>query len=106
MWMLAKNVLFKDSEKVFYVWFSFLKIRLLAVLLFVFILIGLEIHLGFLNIVFEKVLSTTVGEISQGEFFIHVLDRTILQNSKILMTSLQFVIRPIILKLLKSTRSP
>ena len=52
MWMLAKNVVFKDSEKVFCVWFSFLKIRLLAVLLFAFILIGLEIHLGFLNIVF------------------------------------------------------
>lgn len=46
------------------------------------------------------------GKIYKGEFFIHVLDRTILQNSKILMTSLQFVIRPIILKLLKSTRSP
>ena len=51
MYMLAKNV-FYDSTKVFFVWSSFLIIRLLAVLLFVFMLIVLEMHLGFVIIVF------------------------------------------------------
>ena len=56
MYMLAKNV-FYDSTKVFFVWSSFLIIsRLLAVLLFVFMLIVLEMHLGFVIIVFfEKI---------------------------------------------------
>ena len=57
MCMLAKNV-FKDSTKVFCVWFSFFIIRLLAILLFIFMLIGLEMHLGSVNIVFLKILST------------------------------------------------
>ena len=62
MYMLAKNV-FYDSTKVFFVWSSFLIIRLLAVLLFVFMLIVLEMHLGFVIIVFLKKLLTMVGEI-------------------------------------------
>ena len=42
--------------KVYFVWSSFLIIRLLAVLLFVFMLIVLEMHLGFVIIVFfEKI---------------------------------------------------
>ena len=57
-------------------------------------LIGLEMHLGFVNLVFEKFLLAMVGEIYYGEIFIHVSDRSILQKSKKLMTSLQFVIRP------------
>ena len=47
-----------------------------------------------------------VEEIYLGKFFMHVLDRSILQKSKRLMTSLKFVIRPLIFKLLKSTRYP
>ena len=35
------------------------------------------------------------GEIYQGKFFMHVLERSILRKSKRLMTSLQFVIRPL-----------
>ena len=63
MYMLAKNV-FYDSTKVFFVWSSFLIIsRLLAVLLFVFMLIVLEMHLGFVIIVFLKKLLKMVGEI-------------------------------------------
>ena len=62
MYMLAKNV-FYDSTKVFFVWSSFLIIRLLAVLLFVFMLIVLEMHLGFVIIVFLKKLLTMVEEI-------------------------------------------
>ena len=62
MYMLAKNV-FYDSTKVFFVWSSFLIIsRLLAVLLF-FMLIVLEMHLGFVIIVFLKKLLTMVEEI-------------------------------------------
>ena len=41
-------------------------------------LIGLEMHPGFLNIVFKKKLSTTVGEIYLGKIFMHVSDRSIL----------------------------
>ena len=62
MYMLAKNV-FYDSTKVFFVWSSFLIIRLLAVLLFVFMLIVLEMRLGFVIIVFLKKLLKMVGEI-------------------------------------------
>ena len=62
MYMLAKND-FYDSTKVFFVWSSFLIIRLLAVLLFVFMLIVLEMHLGFVIIVFLKKLLTMVEEI-------------------------------------------
>ena len=62
MYMLAKNV-FYDSTEVFFVGSSFLIIRLLAVLLFVFMLIVLEMHLGFVIIVFLKKLLTMVGEI-------------------------------------------
>ena len=47
-----------------------------------------------------------VEEIYLGKFFMHVLDRSILQKSKRLMTSLKFVIRPLIFKLLKSTGYP
>ena len=61
MYMLAKNV-FYDSTKVFFVWSSFLIIRLLAVLLFAFMLIVLEMHLGFVIIVFLKQLLAMVGE--------------------------------------------
>ena len=39
-----------------------------------------------------------VQEIYQGEFFVHVLDKSILQKSERLMISLQFVIRPLIYK--------
>ena len=92
--------------KGFCFWFSFLIIRLLAILLFVFMLIGLEMQLGFVNIVFLNFLLAMVGETCYGEIFIHVLDRSILQKSKRLMTSLQFLIRPLISKLLKSTGSP
>ena len=61
--MLAKNV-FYDSAKVFFVWSSFLIIsRLLAVLLFVFMLIVLEMHLGFVIIVLLKKLLTMVEEV-------------------------------------------
>ena len=60
MYMLAKNV-FHDSTKVFFVWSSFLIIsKLLAVLLFVFMLNVLEMHLGFAIIVFLKKLLTMV----------------------------------------------
>ena len=85
--------------------FSFLIFRLLAVLLFVFMLILLEMHLGFLIIVFLKNLLTMV-KIYQGEFFVHVSDRRALQKSKRLMTSLQFAIRSLISKLLKSIKYP
>ena len=98
-------MLAKDSTKVFCVSFSFLIFRLLAVLLFVFMLILLEMHLGFLIIVFLKNLLTMV-EIYQGEFFVHVSDRRALQKSKRLMTSLQFAIRSLISKLLKSIKYP
>ena len=61
--MPAKNV-FYDSTKVFFVWSGFLIIRLLAVLLFAFMLIALEMHLaGFGIIVFFKKLLTMVGGI-------------------------------------------
>ena len=63
-------------------------------------------QLGFVNIVFLNFLLAMVGETCYGEIFIHVLDRSILQKSKRLMTSLQFLIRPLISKLLKSTGSP
>ena len=56
--------------------------RLLAVLLFVFMLILLEMHLGFVIIVFLKNLLTMVGEIYWCEFFMHVSDRSVLQKSK------------------------
>ena len=57
-------MLFYDSTKVFFVWTFFLIIsRLLAVLLFVFMLIVLEMHLGFVIIVFLKKLLTIVEEI-------------------------------------------
>ena len=63
MYMLAKNV-FYDSTKAFFAWSSFLIIGLLAVLLFAFMLIALEMHLvGFGIIVFLKKLLTMVGEI-------------------------------------------
>ena len=45
-------------------------------------------------------------EIYQGEFFVHVSDRRALQKSKRLMTSLQFAIRSLISKLLKSIKYP
>ena len=61
MFMLAKNV-FSDSTKAFYVWFSFLIIRLLVVLLFVFMLIVLDMHLSFVIIVFLKNLLTMEGK--------------------------------------------
>ena len=48
--------------------------------------------MGFVNIYFKKFFSTMVGEIYQGEFFMHVSDRSILEKSKRLMTSLQFVL--------------
>ena len=60
--MLAKTV-FQDSMDLFFVWSSLLIISLLAVLLFVFMLIVLEMHLGFVIIVFLKKLLTMVGEI-------------------------------------------
>ena len=44
-------------------WFIFLIIRLLAALLFVFMLIVWEMHLGFVIIVFLKDLLTMLGEI-------------------------------------------
>ena len=47
-----------------------------------------------------------VGEIYQGEFFMHVSDSSILQKSKRLMTPLQFVIVPLISKILKCTSYP
>ena len=101
MYMLAKNI-FYDSTKVFFVWSSFLIIsRLLSVLLFVFMLIVLEMHLGFAIIVFFKKLLSIVEEIYYGEFFMHVLDNGILQQSKSIMTPLQFVIGPLISKILK-----
>ena len=58
-------------------------------------------HLGLLIIVFLKNLLTMV-EIYQGELFVHVSDRSALKKSKKikLMTSLQFVIRSLISKLL------
>ena len=62
MYILAKNV-FYDSTEVFFVWSSFLINRLLAIILFVFMLIVLEMHLGFAIIFFLKKLLTTVGEI-------------------------------------------
>ena len=47
-----------------------------------------------------------VREIYHDEFFMNVSDRSVLQKSKRLMTSLQFVIRPLISKLLKSKWYP
>ena len=47
-----------------------------------------------------------VREIYQGEFSMHVSDKNILQKSNKLMISLQFVIRPLISKLLKYIRNP
>ena len=98
--------MFFKIAQVFYVWFSFLIIRLLAVLLFAFMLFALEMHLCFVIIVFLKKKMLTMVEIYQGEFFMHVLERSILQKSKRLITHLQFVIEPLISKLLKSTRYP
>ena len=92
--------------KGFCFWFSFSIIRLSAILLFVFMLVRSEMHLGFVNIVFLNFLLAMVGEIYYGEIFKHVLHGSILIKSKRLMTSLQFVIRPLISKLLKSARSP
>ena len=69
-------------------------------------LILLEMHLGFVIIVFLKNLLTMVGEIYQGEFLMYVSDRSVLQKSKGLMTSLQFVIKPLIAKLVKSKKYP
>ena len=75
-------------------------------MLFDFVLIGLEIQLSVVNIVSLKSLLTMVTDIYTGKLFMPVLDRTILQKSKKLMSSLQFVIRPLISKLLNSSRSP
>ena len=47
-----------------------------------------------------------VGEIYQGECLMYVLDRSALQKSRGLMTSLQFVIKPLISKLVKSKKYP
>ena len=47
-----------------------------------------------------------VGEIYQGEFLMYVSDRSVLQESRGLMTSLQFVIKPLISKLVKSKKYP
>ena len=69
-------------------------------------LILLEMHLGFVIIVFFKNLLTMVGEIYQGEFLMYVSDRSVLQESRGLMTSLQFVIKPLISKLVKSKKYP
>ena len=72
--------MFLNSTKGFCFWFSFLIIRLLAILLFVFMLIRLEMHLGFENIVSKKFLLAMVGEIYYDEIFIHLSDRSILQK--------------------------
>ena len=40
-------------------------------------LISLEMHLGFETVNFLKNLMAMVGEIYQGEFFMHVLDRSV-----------------------------
>ena len=69
-------------------------------------LILLEMHLGFVIIVFLNNLLTMVGEIYQGEFLMYVSDRSVLQESRGLMTSLQFVIKPLISKLVKSKKYP
>ena len=69
-------------------------------------LILLEMHLGFVIIVFFFNLLTMVGEIYQGEFLMYVSDRSVLQESRGLMTSLQFVIKPLISKLVKSKKYP
>ena len=61
-------------------------------------------HWGFVIEVFLKTSLTMVGDIYQGELFMYVSDRSILQKSKRLMTSLKFVIRPLISKLIKSKR--
>ena len=63
-------------------------------------------HWGFVIEVFLKTSLTMVGYIYQGELFMYVSDRSILQKSKRLMTSLKFVIRPLISKLIKSKRYP
>ena len=63
-------------------------------------------HQGFVIENFLKTSLAMVGDIYQGEFFMHVSDRSILQKSKRLMTSLKFVIRPLISKLIKSKRYP
>ena len=60
--MLPKTV-FQDSTDLFFVWSSLLIISLLAALLFVFMLIVLEMHLGFVIISFLKKLLTMVEEI-------------------------------------------
>ena len=75
-------------------------------MLFDFVLIGLEMQLSVVNIVSLKSLLTMVTDIYTGKLFMPVLDRTILQKSKKLMSSLQFVIRPLISKLINSSRSP
>ena len=79
---------------------------MLLAMLFDFVLIGLEMQLSVVNIVSLKSLLTMVTDIYTGKLFMPVLDRTILQKSKKLMSSLQFVIRPLISKLLNSSRSP
>ena len=68
-------------------------------------LIGLEMHLGFVNILFQKILLTVVREICQGEIFMQLLERSILQESNRLVTYFQFASRPLISKLFKSPRS-
>ena len=72
-----------------------------------------EIHKAFVKkhnlwliIAFLKKSLTMVREIYHDEFFMNVSDRSVLQKSKRLMTSLQFVIRPLISKLLKSKWYP
>ena len=75
-------------------------------MLFDFVLIGLEMQLSVVNIVSLKSLLTMVTDIYTGKLFMPVLDRTILQKSKKLMSSLQFVIRPLISNILNSSRSP
>ena len=63
-------------------------------------------HRGFVIEIFLKTSLTMVGDTYQGEFFMHMSDGSILQKSKRLMTSLKFVIRPLISKLIKSKRYP
>ena len=45
-------------------------------------LVALEMQLGFVNIVFYKILSTTAGEIYQGEFFMHVSEISVFGKIK------------------------
>ena len=67
-------------------------------------LIGLKMHIGFVKTVFLKIWLTIVRGIYRGKFFMHVLDRSIFQKPKRLMTFRQFVIRPLIPKLFISSR--